>query len=182
MITPKLAESVQRSLRLKELFHQRRYSENSMWGTISLAELLNALEAESINLNDIKLTFSENVLDAITLPSGGVAELTLDSEDKSLLNDHWFYTDVLDDCLEFEQCGHPILEYRFMFGSGWRIFKCKDKTADDFREFIANFPNEVPYSIVEVFEDHPSSLCTRYTLTKLGLYNVVINFKNGCLV
>ena len=105
MITPKLAESVQRSLRLKELFHQRRYSENSMWGTISLAELLKALEAESIDLNDIKLTFSENVLDAITLPSGGVTELTLDSEDKSLLNDHWFYTDVLDECIAFEECG-----------------------------------------------------------------------------
>ena len=182
MITPKLSERVQRALRLNNLFQQNRISETSRWGKISLTDLIKALEAESINLNEIELTFSDNVLNAIALPSGGVIGLEVDTEDKSLLNDNWFYNDIIDDCLEFEECGFEILEYRFMFGSGYRTFKCIDKTKQDLQEFIANFPPEIPYSITEVFVDHPHTLCTRYVLTSDGLYRTTLNFKDGTVI
>lgn len=146
---------------------------------VTLREFIEQLKAEDIDPDKLIVYFQKDLLTAIALPEDKL-EIELSTTNKSLLNSNWRYTEVIDEiCSDYDAGEFVISEYRFSTGVGCFVFKCKDKTVDDLKAFIDNIPDVSIYSIVEVFEDHPITLCNRYDLTDMGLYHVTINFKDG---
>lgn len=179
MKIPVTHPKVMRANKLEQWFVEKQNGRPIRKVKVTLSELITQLKSEDIDPDKLVVSFQKDLLTAIALPEDKLV-IELSTTNKSALNSNWRWGEMLDEIYSNYNAGEfDISEYRFCTGVGCFIFKCKDKTVDDLKIFIDNIPDVAIYSIVEVFEDHPNTLCNRYDLTDMGLYHVTINFKDG---